>query len=166
MDDIKDIRPPVEFPFWGWILIAVAIMITLAALAWWLQRNRKPKIIQAPVVPQRPAHEIALEQLENLSHKHYPEAGLFKDFYFHLSNIVRHYLENRFGIKAPEMTTEEFLLFAHTSTLLTDVQKQFLKDFLNGSDMVKFAKHLPTVNEAKANFDLAKKLILETSHGI
>ena len=117
-------------------------------------------------MPLRAPSEIALEQLEALYQKHYPAAGLFKEFYVILSDIVRHYLENQFGIKAPEMTTEEFLVFAQNSTLVSDEQKIFLKEFLNGCDMVKFAQHLPTVNEAKANFDRAKKLITETSHGI
>lgn len=166
MDDIKDIRLPVEFPLWGWLLIGLGIAVIVTALFFWLLKNKKPKAILVPAVPARPPSEIALEQLEDLHHKHYPTAGLFREFYGVLSDIVRHYLENQFGIKAPEMTTEEFLVFAQNSTLLTDAQKQFLKDFLNGCDLVKFAKHLPTVNEAQANFDLAKKLITETSHGI
>ncbi len=166
MEDIKDIHLPVEFPLWGWITIAIILALIITAVVFWLIKRKKPIVPQAPIVPVRSPSEIALAALEDLHHKHYPAAGLFKQFYITLSDIVRRYLEDRFSIKAPEMTTEEFLIYAQSSTLLTDAQKQFLKDFLNGCDMVKFAKHLPTVNEAQANFDLAKKLITETSYGI
>ncbi|MBI4309916.1 MAG: hypothetical protein HY591_06255, partial [Candidatus Omnitrophica bacterium] len=79
---------------------------------------------------------------------------------------VRHYLEDRFQIKAPEMTTEEFLNLVKTSPALKEEHKRILRDFLNGCDMVKFARHEPTVEEAQANFDLARQLIEETRDGI
>ncbi len=163
MDDIKDIHMPVEFPLWGWMIIGLITVGIAAALLVWFMKRKKPQATQAPKIPARSASAIALEGLQILHSKQYPAAGLFKEFYVCLSDIVRHYLENQFGMKAPEMTTEEFLVFAQYSTRLSDAQKQFLKDFLNGCDMVKFAKYVPTVNDAQANFDKAKKLITETS---
>ena len=61
--------------------------------------------------------------------------------------VVRQYLENRFGLQAPEMTTEEFLHIAASvpvddSTLLQD-HREPLRDFLTECDLVKFAKYGP-----------------------
>ena len=163
MNDIKDVKPPIDMPmdWWGilWVVLAAAV---IAAAGYFFFKYRKPATIAAAPVLPRSAWEIAHDQLEKLSHKHYPEQGMFKVFYIELSDIVRHYLENRFQIKAPEMTTEEFLNFVKTSPDLRADHKEILKDFLNGCDMVKFAKHVPSVNEAQANFELAKKLIEET----
>lgn len=165
-EDIKDIRVPVEFPLWGWIMLGVLLVLIIAGSYIWLKRRKKAPAEPLPAISSRPPAELALKALEELYQKGYPQLGQFKEFYICLSDIVRHYLEGQFGFKAPEMTTEEFLVFAQTSTLLTDDHKRSLRDFLNGCDMVKFAKHLPTVNEAQENFDLAKQLIMDTHHGI
>ncbi len=163
--DIRDIKPPVEIPAVFWWALIVLGLLALAGLAYVVQR-RKQKAAPAVLAPARPPWEIALERLEDLRHQHYPDAGLFKPFYSGLSDIVRHYLEDRFALQAPEMTTEEFLNHLQNSPALNAGHKELLRDFLNGSDMVKFARHVPTVKDAQANFDQANKLILETKDGI
>ena len=50
--------------------------------------------------PRGPGHLLA----ENL-----PARGLIKEFYLRLTGIVRQYVEDTTGIRAPEQTTEEFL---------------------------------------------------------
>lgn len=166
MEDIKDIHLPVEFPMWGWILLGVMVLGLIAGVLLWLRHKRKLPLTDAVHNATMLPSEIALDALDVLVQKNYPEQGLFKEYYVDLSDIVRHYLENRFSMKAPEMTTEEFLLYANNSDALSDTQKIFLKDFLNGCDMVKFAKHRPTVAQAQANVDVARKLIVDTSYGI
>src|SRR5207245_506058 len=64
----------------------------------------------APSAPRRPPHEIAAAELERLRGRRLVEHGAFKEYYSALSDIVRRYLEDRFKLRAPEMTTEEFLL--------------------------------------------------------
>ncbi len=164
--DIRDIKPPVEMPAFLWWILIIVVVSAVAWLVYFLYRRRPAPVMRPVQVPARSSWETALEHLENLHHKHYPEAGLFKQFYSGLSDIVRRYLEDRFAIRAPEMTTEEFLNYAKTSAALNDGQKELLKDFLNRSDMVKFARYVPAVHDAQANFDSAKKLILETKNGI
>ena len=165
MPEIKDVKPPVDMPgeFWWvwWLLAAVAI----AAVALYFLSRRKPAEKAAVIVPPKLPWEIAYERLDALALKKYPEAGIYQPFYVELTGIVRHYLEDHYSIKAPEMTTEEFLNFMKKTSVLKEEHKVVLKDFLNGSDMVKFAKHEPTIGEAQANFDLARKLIAETKDG-
>ena len=167
INDIRDVKPPVDMPvdLW-WLLWVMAAVAVIAALFYFFYRRHKPPLKPSVIVPARPAWETALERLEDLSHQQYPRQGMFKLFYSGLSDIVRHYLEDRFHIKAPEMTTEEFLNFVKTSAALKDGHKQILRDFLNGCDMVKFARHESSAHEAQANFDLARKLIEETRDGI
>ena len=162
MEDIHDIRNPYEFPLWASCLMIAVVLALIGFLIFWYIRKKGSTLKPQPLLPKRKPWEIALDALEDLRLKQYPASGIFKLFYSQLSDIVRHYLEDRFAIKAPEMTTEEFLIFAHTSTAISDGQKQFLRDFLNGCDMVKFAKYTPSVNDAQGNFDLAKKLVQET----
>jgi hypothetical protein len=56
---------------------------------------------------------------------------------------VRRFLEDRFGLHAPELTTDEFLEVAAGSPDLTAADRRFLRDFLTNADRVKFARHVP-----------------------
>ena len=94
--------------------------------------------------------------------KEYLSSGKVQDFYVELSNIVRHYIENRFQLKAPEMTTEEFLLTLKESTVLNSEQKSLVKDFLSHCDMVKFAKYFPQKDEIDSSYESAKNLVDQT----
>ena len=79
-----------------------------------------------------------------------------------VSDAVRLYLEERFGLRAPERTTEEFLTDLSRSAALTEPQKDSLKGFLSACDMVKFARYEPQRPELEALYNSALRLIEET----
>ena len=66
-------------------------------------------------------------------------------------------------VKAPEMTTDEFLVHVKTLSVLNDAQKEFLKEFLIASDMVKFARYGSTAIEMTNALNAAKRLVQETT---
>jgi hypothetical protein len=68
-------------------------------------------------------------------------------------------------LKAPEMTTEEFLSFLRNSDKLQTGHKELLRQFLNHCDMVKFARYAPAQNEIDESFRSAKRLIDESRPG-
>ena len=112
-----------------------------------------------------PAHEWAYAELEQLLALDLIAAGKVKEFYYRLSNIVRHYIENRFGLMAPERTTEEFLVELAGTDLLVPVHKGLLSHFLDHCDLVKYAKYAPGDPEIKATYESAVRLIDETKEG-
>ena len=65
---------------------------------------------------------------------------------------------------APQMTTDEFLLYVADFPGLDSQHKQRLKDFLTHCDMVKFARYGPDAQEMEKSFLSARKLIEETAH--
>jgi hypothetical protein len=77
------------------------------------------------------------------------EAGRFKEFYDDASLILRRYIEDRFGLHAPERTTEEFLNETRASAVLMDEDVRILRKFLSHCDMVKFAAVIPSTPEAE-----------------
>ena len=91
-----------------------------------------------------------------------PEQQRIKEFYSRISDILRHYIENRFGLHAPEQTTEEFLGALSVTRTLTPPQKELLKAFLKHCDLVKFAEHIPGDEDIQRTFDSCKHFILET----
>ncbi len=160
-DELRDIRGPVGLrpDLWPWIALGIAVV---AAVVWLSFRHRHIFVRPVPVAPPRPAWEIAAEALGRLERGPFLAEGRYKEYYSALSGIVRAYIEARFDIRAPEMTTEEFLAMSRSSEKLNDVQKRFLYDLLQSSDMVKFAKYIPQEGHARENLVWAKNFVEET----
>ena len=79
-----------------------------------------------------------------------------------VSDILRHYIEDRFELRAPERTTEEFLFEIRDTGVLSQDHTKSLAEFLTHCDLVKFAKHSPTNEQIQHTFDLAKNFIEQT----
>lgn len=160
--EIHDIRPPVDIydlKYLYIILAAAAVILVIAVIVIMLKKRRKAK---EAYVPLPPAHETAFLALKELKRKKYLRSGKTKEYYFELSGIVRHYLENRFDLKAPEMTTEEFLTGLKETDALKADHKSLLREFLSHCDMVKFAKHSPDEKEAELSYGSASLLVEQT----
>lgn len=162
--DIRDIKPPVYFKGSHLFLIllaasgALALVSLLAILIY--KKYRKRKAI--PPAPPKTPYEIACEALSVLKSQDLPSHGKMKEYYSGLSDIVRVYTEGRFAVRAPEMTTEEFLYFLRNSDILSGSHKNLLKEFLTLCDVVKFAKYGPNLKETGESIVSAKKFIDET----
>jgi hypothetical protein len=157
-NDIRGIKPPVEIPnewLWLWITLAAVLVIALAVMAWLLLRKRQALI---PLSPPVPPHVRAKQRLaEALAFLSDPNR-----FCTLVSDTTRVYLEERFSLRAPERTTEEFLVELRTSPHLTLDQKQSLGAFLESCDLVKFARFEPTETTLRQLHDAALRLVDET----
>jgi hypothetical protein len=162
--DIRDIKPPEAIPIdwrpWEWLGAGVLVVVALAWLAWrMLARRERPRL----VTPPPPPHVIAMAALDALRARRLVEQGAFKEFYSSLSDIVRRYLEDRFHVRAPEMTTEEFLVASSRDGRLAPAHRRLLGEFLTESDMVKFARHVPALSDTTRAFDAARRFVDETT---
>jgi len=162
---IRDIAPPVALPrtnrtwFWG-LLAAVAVGFGLAVFL--LRRFRRGGIA-APAAVVLPPDERAYRELEALVARDLVKKGQLKPFYQGVSGILRRYIERRFGLHAPERTTEEFLAELGRNQALNPEHKALLKVFLRHCDLVKFAEHQPATAEIQKTFDSCKTFIAQTA---
>jgi len=159
---IEDIEGVVEMPkeasrWWLWGLGALGVAAVPAG--WLLLCSRRTKQL---VRIFRPAHEVAYARLRALVAEGLVEAGRIKEFYDRISGILRHYIEDRFDLRAPERTTEEFLAELRFTEVLSPSHKETLGEFLTHCDLVKFAKHEPTTEQIQQTFDLVKDFIEKT----
>lgn len=159
---LEDIEGVVEIPketslWWLWILLAMVVLVVPAG--WWLLRRQR---IRALLRIFKPAHEIAYARLRILVAEDLVEAGRIKEFYERISGILRHYIEDRFDLHAPERTTEEFLSELQRTDVLAVSDKEVLAEFLTHCDLVKFARHAPTTEQIQRTFDLVKDFIERT----
>ncbi|MCX7818203.1 MAG: hypothetical protein N2652_03185 [Kiritimatiellae bacterium] len=150
---------PGRFPRWLWVFGLIAALA--AALGWGTARLlRRPP---PPPPPPPPPDRVALAALERLRASGAMEAGQTEYVYVELSRIVRAYLEARFGLHAPERTTEEFLREAAESGALAATHQACLKNFLTACDLVKFARERPGADEMLSAFETARQFVEETA---
>ncbi len=163
--DVRDIAPPVSLHksyFRIYIIIAIVFgVLALAAIVLHYIYHKKDKETDSIPEPLS-AHQIAYNELESLNAMDLISKGQIKEYYYRLSNIVRHYIENRFKLMAPERTTEEFLVEMMVTRRLAEDHKKLVGNFLEHCDMVKFAAYGPDSREIENSFNLAKRLVDET----
>ena len=143
---LKDIMPPVDFKlkFLDYF-VPICSLLIIAAIFYLLHKfKHKKKEVEKIIVDNRPAWMIVLEMLDILKRKRLLEDGLYLDFYFELSMILRIFIEKQYDIKAAEMTTYEIKqVFPNIAA-----KKQII-NVLTDMDRTKFAKFTPDFTEAK-----------------
>ena len=159
---IAGIESVVDIPakpsyWWVWVLCAIGICAAVG-FCFYLRRKRGEEFVRI----FKPAHEIAYGRLRALIKQDLVKAGKIMEFYERISDILRHYIEHRFELRAPERTTEEFLVELTFVNLLSEPDKNRLGEFLQHCDLVKFAKYNPTTEQIQKTFDLVKDFIETT----
>ena len=140
---------------WGlWVGLALGAVVVAGSAAWLLRRESVPVAISA--------YEEAKHRLQQLRTQPLPQPDEVDSFFVELSAIVRNYLEQRFQLRAPELTTEEFLEVAASSPDLSTQHQQTLQAFLLQADMVKFAGHRPGKKGIRGALDAAEQFVDET----
>ncbi len=143
---------------WTW-LWRTLFVLAVAALGWLAWRQWQKRWQNAPGEEAIPASQTARERLrEALSLIDQPQP-----FCFGITEILRTYLEQQFGLNAPERTTEEFLAELQQSIALDRRHKEVLEDFLTRCDLVKFAKVEPERAELEELHAAALRLVDETA---
>ena len=100
--DIKDAKKPLSYFEVNWLLAGgILFMIIAVTLGVFYKLRPKPAPVRLP-------HETALEELEAIRGDFLKSSDV-KEYYAGISDCVRRYIERSFNLKAPEMTTEEFL---------------------------------------------------------
>ena len=155
--DIKTVyTPPVNWK--GIIKIALLVILLLALIAGlyilikkYIQK--KPVEEPLPLIPDEPAHIIALRELNRIREQKLWQQERIKEYYTDLTDVIRTYTGRMFNINAREMTSDELL---NSLSSMRKEQKEVyekLSMILKTADLVKFAKWkpLPTENETCLN---------------
>ena len=130
-DPKKDL-PPLSWKLVGWVALGVFCLASLVLGLWLGIRYVARRVKEHRMSPI----ERAWVELDRLLKKGLPGRGRYKDFYVELTMVVRRYVQRKYGIKAPHLTTEEFLREFREEGR---GKREELKKFLESADMVKFA---------------------------
>lgn len=155
-----DSLPDWLYYYW-WLILIILLAIGLAV--WVLLRRKKGvPILPAKPVVVIPPHEAALAALSKLKEKKLWERGMEKEYFTELTEILRIYLDKRFGINAMEMTSRQIMQTLGANREVSD-KRQMVRQILDMADFVKFAKVRPLPADNVAAFDNAVKFVEATA---
>lgn len=160
--DIRDIKEPLEI-IWDWrpLAWAISLLLLLSGAGWgmfYLIRRWRRK--QQKVLSETPKVQLSPEEEAMTALKKLQEDGRenVKWFYSEVSEILRRYVGRRYRFKALEQTTEE--LKEHLKYKdIGDKPFELVKNILVESDLVKFAKYVPSQKMTENIFPRMKKII-------
>lgn len=145
----KPIVGPISEPYTfaeilPWIIVIIAVGLIIGLIIFFIiKRKKKQPVFKRKPKPDLPAHVIAITQLEELRLAKVWQNGKLKKYYTDLIDIAREYMVNRYHFDALEMTSHEILEELKNYEINKEV-KDKLENVLHLSDMVKFAKAIPT----------------------
>lgn len=142
-----------------WILLALAVIgISIFVYMKWLRKGKLPLI---PTRKPIPPYQVAMQALQQLQTQHLCERGEEKEYYTKLTEILRVYLYNRFGINAMEMTSSQIIDSVRTNED-AKTSESLMKEILETADFVKFAKVRPLPDDNTRAFNAAVKFVEDT----
>jgi hypothetical protein len=141
--DIMDLKPQQvtgkRSLLWLWFLVGTMVAAAAVfAVRYYIRKRRKVP----PPPPPKPPYDEAIEAIAALEARQYLMKGMIREYVFELSEILKRYLERRFGVNAAEFTTEEMIAWLGISPLAKELRNS-TEWFFRAADPVKFAKFLP-----------------------
>ena len=160
LEDNDQLFRPKATSWWKVLGLACAGCAILALLIYGWKRFGPHKSMPIPV-PEL-AHEWAWRALEALVNEQESGALSNEIFVDRLSLILRTYIEKRYGIHAPEQTTEEFLAQGVKQHAALAEQQLVLTRFMEYADLIKFAKQEAGSEDVQKGFDFVKDFVEQT----
>lgn len=145
-------------PFW--LSVLFVLIGVLVYYLWTRLKENKPVIVRVRIVKKVLPHQKALKEIEHLKADRMPVSEDQKMYYTRLTDVLRGYINERFGFNAMEMTSSEII-----ARLQQEGDKKMideLKELFMTADLVKFAKYSTLINENDANLVNAVEFINTT----
>lgn len=149
-----------EFLPWAGMLIAF-VAIVLLALRWWKRWRKKRSLFGKVVEPDSP-YVAALKELEKIRNQKLWQNNQMKLYYTRITDVLREYIEARFGLQAMEKTSAEILKELQPEGIEKS-EYDSLKELLEVADLVKFAKYVPSELENENAIPRAIRFISSTA---
>jgi len=169
-NSICDIRDIQAAPIWWWgyirWILGALLLAGICWLIWWLLGkigNYNGKYVPAAKKePERPAEEVALEELDRIREEKIWTQGHTKQYHTELTDVLRTYIAKRFGVASTEKTSDETL--QAMKPILSEQRELHasLSKVLRLADLVKFAKWQATPDENEQALHIAYEFVNET----
>ena len=162
---IHDIKDQINYPVTAaevlpWVGGGLAAAALIALLVWLLVRASRRKAEAAK--PKEPAYIVALRELDKYRSDKYWAPERQKTFYSGITDALKAYIDDRFGVDAPEMTTAELFAALKGDKDITPQMYLELKELFERADFVKFAKFIASDEDNAKALPLAVSFVTTT----
>jgi hypothetical protein len=158
---VSELLDSLDLPLPPADLLGFAALLVGSMLALWIYIVRTSRVVVAVVYVPPPDH-VAIEALDKLRLSMPRTSEQVLVFIVAISDVLRCYVEGRFELHAPARTTEEFLLEAASADSGLADRTDALEQFLTQCDLVKYARHRPSPDEALVMLNSAGTFVEET----
>jgi len=162
MTDIHDIKPPEAlglnqaYVYYGLLALLLLALFIVGWLYWQKRRKQKTKTETVTILPPE---QIALNAIDHLFKRGFEDG---RAFYFELSAILRNYIEDRYTVNAPEMTSEELLPLIENLSVGRESQ-QDLKNLIRSTDPIKFAASPVHPSKMEGDIEFVRRFVIQTT---
>ncbi len=164
---IRDIAPLERAPiglrdFLPLLLFILPVLLALVIVIIIRKFKKKNGLWFIPEKPKEAAHVIALRELDKLKAQNLWQQKQVKEYYSRLTNIIRNYIEARYGILAMEKPSSEVLYEVRKAGIAQQIDMKEFESLLNLADLIKFARGLASAEENLEHLENAYKLVKQT----
>src|SRR5215470_14974247 len=153
-EEFHDIAPPVDYSLLSpWLIfLGVFVLLTVIGLVVWFVA----KSLRRPT-PLQPPRDRALAVLEQIR----AQIAVINPYRFSIrvSDILRRYVTEQFGLPVTRQTSVEFLNGLRRSSPFSEDEKSLLEDFLNRCDLIKFARYEATTSDSELLLEEAIRFV-------
>ncbi len=150
---------------WLWMLLTGHLLALIALIVVfftvWLPQLKKKRAIRQREIRRQSSGAIALGHIRELKAKELCQKGMAKEHYSELSVILRTYLDDQWDVNAMEMVTDE-IMTALASLEVTEQQRLEILSFLQLSDLVKYARRQPPMEDNALQMDNVTRFVRDT----
>ena len=141
----------------GLWLLALLVILTVC-----LVQVRRRRASGGGNAPRDPAYIVALRELDKWRGDKFWAPDRQKAFYSGITDALKNYIEDRFGVDAPEMTTAElFDALRQVEDLPAELREE-LRALFECADFVKFAKHTASDEDNARALPVAVRFVTST----
>ena len=163
--EIHDIKGQLHYPLTfremlPWIGGAMLLASLVVLLVWLVRRRRTQGGGEA--AKKDPAYIVALRELDKWRGDRFWAPDKQKAFYSGITDALKNYIEDRFGIDAPEMTTAELFAALKQAEDLPEELREETRGVFECADFVKFAKHIASEEENARALPTAVRFVTST----
>ena len=162
---IHDIKGQMGYPVTigevlPWVGLGLAVCAFAYLIYFLIARARRRR--EEALKPKDPAYIVALRELEKYRSDKYWAPERQKSFYSGITDALKFYMDERFGVDAPEMTTAELFDALKDDKDITPAMYSELKELFERADFVKFAKYTASDEDNAKALPLAVSFVTST----
>ena len=163
--EIHDIKGQIRYPLTfkevvPWVLGALLLIGAIVGIVILVRKRRERALGQD--AHRDPAYIVALRELDKYRGDKFWAPEKQKTFYSGITDALKFYIEDRFGVDAPEMTTAELFSALKDNRDLTPDLYSEAKELFETADFVKFAKHTASDEDNARALPVAVRFVTST----